>query len=103
MARLQLTNLEIIEDLDEKPLVQVVLSKRNLLALLHKVDQDWSQKTITNDYIYVNGELLPPEVVDFVIIAEPDEEHYADRDAPPGPMIDRTEAFIVASTATPSA
>lgn len=51
----------------------VVLSKRNLLSLLHKVDQDWSAKAI--DWF------PPPGMEDGVhalVMAEPDDVHYAD-------------------------
>lgn len=46
----------------------VILSKRNLLALLSKVDREGSARTL------VGGSRAPGIVVQ----AEPDEEHYAD-------------------------
>lgn len=63
--------------------IRIVLSKRNLEALLHKVDQDWSEATI-----YRNDEAVP-----YSIVAERDEVHYADREAP-GEMHPLTEAEI---------
>lgn len=100
MARLELTGLTLVEDLDEKPTVTVVLSRRNLLALLHKVDQEWSKKTLTNDYIYLEGELLDVDTVDFVIQAEPDADHYVQRSAP-GRMHPESETFIATQMGIP--
>lgn len=65
---------------------QVILSKRNLLALLSKLDREDSQRTINK---VTQGRL-------WLITAESNEEHYpADREeGPPGPMIDYTEEDI---------
>jgi hypothetical protein len=101
VARLEISGLIIDNDgdLDSPPTITVVLSKRNLLALLHKVDQEWSRKTITNDFIWLEGELLPVNTVDFNIIVEPDSEHYSGRETP-GEMHHESEAFIAAQAAT---
>lgn len=52
----------------------VKLSKRNVLALLHKVDQDWSAGTIVRagDPMNLDGE---PHLT---VQVEPDEVHYGD-------------------------
>lgn len=65
----------------------VYLSKRNLLALLHKVDIPGSLKTIVSR----DG---------FAVVAEPDDTHYAGREEPPGPMHPQTETFIEEGQAT---
>lgn len=59
--------------------IRVVLSKRNLLVLLTKLDWDESARTI------ING--------DVAVSAEPDEEHYKDHE--PGEMHPLTEAAIL--------
>lgn len=58
---------------------EVILSKRNLLALLHKVDDPTSFKTITHRGLIVR--------------VEPDDVHYGGRT--PGPMSKATEKFIL--------
>ena len=63
--------------------VCVTLSKRNLLSLLHKVDDSDSYRTIT-----LNDE---EEGICVVVMAEPDMEHY---DREPGEMSLDTEDFI---------
>jgi hypothetical protein len=70
--------------------VHVTLSKRNVLALLHKVDQDWSGKTLfrEGDPHNLAGE---PHVV---VQVEPDEVHYGERAYGPGIAHPETEAFI---------
>jgi hypothetical protein len=100
VAKLEITgDVELGPSLDRetRPQFHVTLSKRNLLALLHKVDQDWSAKTLTNDMVFVHGELTPVGDVLFAIHCEPDEEHYgheARKGAPAGTMIGSTEQFI---------
>jgi hypothetical protein len=63
-------------------MVTVRLSRRNLLALLHKLDMEGSARTLTRwcDELHVT------------VIAEEDEEHYGGR--PFGTMHPQTEAFI---------
>lgn len=64
--------------------VTVTLSRRNLLALLHKLDMPESARTI---YTFTRGGQLT------VVAAEDDAEHYASRE-PGGEMHPKTEAFI---------
>jgi hypothetical protein len=61
---------------------EVRLSKRNLLALLDKVDDPGSLTTLVRR---TKAGLL-------IVKAEPDAEHYGDRE--PGPMSERSEAAI---------
>lgn len=58
--------------------LRVVLSERNLRALLSKLTMPDSACTITMEGVYVS--------------AEPDDQHYADRG--PGPMHPHTEADL---------
>lgn len=54
--------------------VHVSLSKRNLLALLHKVDQDWSAATLMRA-----GNPEDPSVEPLLLVtAQPDDVHYSD-------------------------
>lgn len=69
-----------------RTVARVHLSRRNLLALLTKLDMDGSACTIFTDYD-------TPDGVRLVVTAEDDDEHYADR-VPPGPMHPQTEADI---------
>ena len=62
--------------------IEVTLSRRNLLALLHKLDWKGSARTIQK---YQDGLVLS-------IVAEDDYEHYGDGEA--GVMHDETEQFI---------
>lgn len=59
----------------------VKLSRRNLLALLHKLEMTGSACSIVKPGGIVIG-------------VEPDEVHYADRKEGPGPMHPETEKFI---------
>ena len=68
--------------------VDVILSKRNLLALLSKVDDPYSSKTLIQE----------GEPGWLIVRAEPDDEHYALRK--PGRMSGKTEAFIKEHNAT---
>ena len=61
-------------------MIEVKLSRRNLLSLLHKLEMPGSHRTIIKP-----GNIL--------VMAECDEAHYAGREAP-GPMIPETEAFV---------
>lgn len=67
-------------------LVRVTLSKRNLLTLLTKLDHDWSAKSIYLDAEKPGGKKL-------LLVAESDDEHYANR-AAPGVMHPQTEEDI---------
>jgi hypothetical protein len=64
-------------------IVKITLSKRNLLALLQKLEMPGSKRTI---YILDNGVALG-------VTAESDEVHYADRE-PAGAMHPETEEAI---------
>jgi hypothetical protein len=75
----------------EGGLVLVTLSRRNLLALLAKLDEPASWRTIAGGYVYCDEELV--DGVTLAVRSEPDELHYADRE-PPGPMLPSTEASI---------
>ncbi len=66
----------------EQGVITVTLSRRNLLALLAKLDEPDSMRTILRDC----GDLR------LVLRAEDDAVHYADRE--PGPMTPTTEAGI---------
>jgi hypothetical protein len=63
----------------------VILSKRNLLALLSKVDDPTSAKALSY-WDEEDGHLT--------VVAQPDNIHYADR-IPPGPVRDQDEEFIL--------
>ena len=58
----------------------IVLSRRNLLSLLHKLDMSGSARSL----------IAPGR--EFVVTVEDDEEHYKSREA--GKMHPLTEAFI---------
>lgn len=73
--------------------VTVTLSKRNLLSLLHKVDQEWSAATIVRDA----NPAAPDREPTLWVTAETDEVHYADPErlgAGPGIMHPATESFV---------
>jgi hypothetical protein len=63
--------------------VEITLSRRNLLALLHKLDWEGSARTIQK---MVGGGVV------LTVVAEDDDEHYGDDGA--GVMHDETERFI---------
>lgn len=69
--------------------VHVVLSRRNLLALLAKIDDPDSQRTI------VKRDVLGTVVIE----AENDEAHY--QGAPAGEMGEKAEKFIAAHGGRP--
>jgi hypothetical protein len=71
--------------------VSVVLSRRNVLSLLHKLEMPGSARTLTGADNYVNGE--PVDDLLLVVQVEEDAPHYGSRLAPPGPMHPLTEAF----------
>lgn len=71
--------------------VVVTLSKRNLLALLQKLADPISMRSLVSENAYRDGE--PIDGVLLLVRVEPDETHYAGRE-PPGPMHPRTEDFI---------
>jgi hypothetical protein len=72
----------------------VVLSRRNLLTLLGKLEGHpaGSKRRIENSDCWREGE--PVDDVILVLLAEEDAEHYGRRPAPPGPMHPETERFV---------
>lgn len=75
-------------------IVQITLSKRNLLGLLAKVDNPDSAKTIFK----IDGDRDSP--ITLVVCAEQDAEHYDREDGPAGAMHPDAEAFIAEHKAT---
>ena len=72
--------------------VMVTLSRRNLLALLVKLDQPGSACTLVSQNGYdENGNQTLDTLL--VVHAEHDETHYADR-PPPGPLHPATEQAL---------
>ena len=86
MARAELTNR------DGHLEIAVTLSRRNLLALLHKLDMPGSSRTITNNDCRLDGKWVSTH--ELVLCCEDDLEHYARRVSGPGPMHPKTERFI---------
>lgn len=72
----------------------VTLSRRNLLTLLHKLDMPESKRTFVNNDCWVAGEQAPAGELLLVLRCEDDPEHYAKREAGPGPMHPDTEVFV---------
>jgi hypothetical protein len=79
---------------DNKTRVVVTLSRRNLLALLHKLDMPLSLRTLASYDSYVDGAAVSNVLL--VLRCENDEEHYSKRPARPGPMHPETEDFVAA-------
>ena len=76
------TNVSVVRPLGPQGEIEVKLSRRNLLALLHKLDWEGSKQTIDK---LRDGLIL-------IVVAEDDKEHYGDEKA--GVMNDETEHFI---------
>lgn len=71
-------------DGDGEPSIEVRISRRNLLALLVKLDlQPGSSCTLVK----------PCGPIDVIIRADPDETHRPYQDRPPGPMQPETEDY----------
>jgi hypothetical protein len=66
--------------------VEVVLSRRNVLALLDKLGQPESTRTIGSEDC--------PEDMELVVRIEDDEDHYSGRGQPPGQLEPRTADFL---------
>jgi hypothetical protein len=81
-------------DLTESGFIVVRLSRRNVLALLSKLDQPGSARVLVQQGAYVCG-VLQEELV-LVVHVEPDELH-AGR-CPSGAMSPETEAFVSCRT-----
>ena len=98
MARLHIMNLE------GGRRVEVTLSRRNLLTLLHKLDMPGSRRQIENNDCFEDGVQTPffPGEEDgndllrttLVLRCEDDAEHYAKRAVGPGLMHPATERFV---------
>jgi hypothetical protein len=86
-----MARLEIVENESEMQ-IHVTLSRRNLYALLHKLDQPSSSRTIVNGDCHRNGCYEPAMFL--VLHCEDDPEHYASRSEPPGPMSPDTENYV---------
>jgi len=70
--------------------MQVKLSRRNLLSLLHKLEMPGSRRTIIKQ-IDLNSP-VGTEADEIAVVAVTDEECYAGRD--PGAMQPETEQFV---------
>jgi hypothetical protein len=101
MARLHIMNM------DGERRVEVVLSRRNLLALLHKLDMPGSRRQIENNDCWQDGVQTPwypgeeaasvlPRTT-LVLRCEDDAEHYGRRAVGPGVMHTETERFVQAN------
>lgn len=97
MARLHIMNFE------RERRVEVTLSRRNLLALLQKLDMPGSTRQLENNDCYEDGvqmSLSPdegqtlPSPTTLVLRCEDDDEHYAKRALGPGVMHPDTEQFV---------
>jgi hypothetical protein len=99
MARLQIMHFE------GGRRVEVILSRRNLLTLLHKLDMPGSMRQIENNDCWEDGVQTPfypggeesnelPRTT-LVLRCEDDEEHYTKRPAGPGLMHPATERFVL--------
>ena len=91
MARLNVTTVP------DRVLVTVTLSRRNLLALLHKLEAPRPFRWLENGDCWIDGRQAPYPAVQLVLRCEEDDEHYARRGFPPGPMSPETAAFIAGS------
>lgn len=65
----------------------VTLSRRNLLALLHKLEMPGSARTLTTGYDC-------PEGWSLIVRSESDSEHYGARSEPPGALHPESEIFV---------
>lgn len=98
VARLHIMNLE-----DERR-VEVILSRRNLLSLIHKLDMPGSLQQIETTDCWEDGIPSPspsndenggtPGKTTLVLRCEDDSAHYGKRSAGPGPMHPATESFV---------
>jgi hypothetical protein len=83
--------LDLLGD-GEETVVRVTLSERNILALFQKLGMPGSARTLASAHAYRDGELVDDLIL--VVDAEDDDEHYGERDFPPGPMHPQTEQFL---------
>lgn len=79
-----------------RPVAEVVLSRRNLLALVHKLEMPGSARTLETDTDTPAGWTLR-------VRCEDDAEHYQHRGwPPPGRMHPDTEQFIASRQEDPT-
>lgn len=76
----------------KKRQISVILSERNLRALLSKVHDPDSARTITTYNVYEDW-TWPKDLL-LVVSVESDAQHYAGRTDGPGPMSNKTENAI---------
>ena len=79
-----------IHEHDHGAVAEVTLSRRNLLALLHKLEMPGSARTLMTDYDCPDGWVL-------AVRSEPDDEHYGQRLAPPGPLHPASKVLVSVS------
>lgn len=80
----------------DRGVAEVTLSRRNLLALLHKLEMPGSARTILSMDNEEPGWTL-------IVRSEDDEEHYGSRGFGPGPMHPMTELSIALASTDPRA
>ena len=83
---------------DDDPFITLTLSRRNLRALLSKLDDlpegiFPSACTITTQNFYIAGEPVTSDLLCAHVCAQEDGPHYADREAP-GQMHGHTEVYV---------
>lgn len=76
---------------------KVTLSRRNILALLHKLDMQGSHRRLENTMVFIESEYSDNLML--VLCCEEDDEHYDDdrrlaNQGIPGRMHPETETFI---------
>lgn len=78
--------------------VRLTLSRRNLIALLSKIEVEDSARTIFKEYPVSHPAVNDgrPFTLTLYVTAEADDAHYEDR--PPGEMVGWTEDFLGAVT-----
>jgi hypothetical protein len=68
----------------------VVLSRRNLLALLHKIERPGSSGGFVNHDVEIDGGYAPG--FGSLVLSEDDTDHYSQRPDPPGRCARRPKA-----------
>lgn len=71
--------------------IRLVVSRRNLLTLLSKLYKPGSGRTITALLAVRGADRTPVHVV---LVSEPDETHYVERDNPPRPLAIQGQAAL---------
>lgn len=94
MAKLEINNVPADPGALQQREVVITLSRRNLMAMLHKLDMPGSARRIENNDCWEDGVQCPYPGTILVIQCEEDIEHYANRVGPAGPMHPDTESFI---------